>query len=173
MDLFMKELLQKSKKVLVIKRNEYLLMEGDTNTDIYFIEEGSLRIYVMDGELEKNIRFGYRENFIVALDSFISQQPSSFYIQAIKKTIVHVITRCQFEEFLLESPNQLVNWTKIMEDLLLQQIEREVDLLTTSPKIRYQRVLKRSPLLFQEIPLRHIANYLRMTPETLSRLQKS
>ena len=64
-------------------------------------------------------------------------------------------------------------WTSMLEELVLQQIEREKDILTNSPKERYNRVLKRSPQLFQEIPNKYIANYLRMTPETLSRLKKS
>ena len=52
-------------------------------------------------------------------------------------------------------------------------MERERDILTSSPLERYNRVLKRSPLLFQEIPNKYIADYLRMTPETLSRIKKS
>ena len=64
-------------------------------------------------------------------------------------------------------------WVNILQTLSLQQLDREIDLLTTSPKARYERVLERSPRLFQEIPHRYIANYLRMTPETLSRLKKS
>jgi len=55
----------------------------------------------------------------------------------------------------------------------LQQMERERDLLTSSPMERYLRVKDRSPQLFQEIPNKYIASYLRMTPETLSRLKKS
>ena len=51
-------------------------------------------------------------------------------------------------------------------------LERETDLLIKSPQVRYEKVLKRSPQLFQEIPLTYIASYLRMTPETLSRLRK-
>jgi CRP/FNR family transcriptional regulator, anaerobic regulatory protein len=61
----------------------------------------------------------------------------------------------------------------MLETLLTQQIEREVDLLTASPTERLSRVLKRSPNLFQEVPLKYIANYLRMTPETLSRIRNS
>ena len=60
-----------------------------------------------------------------------------------------------------------------MEQLILQQLEREKDILTSSPIERYKRVLKRSPQLFQEIPNKYIADYLRMTPETLSRIKKS
>jgi hypothetical protein len=71
------------------------------------------------------------------------------------------------------NPENMKLWINILEDLVLQQIEREKDLLINSPRERYERVLKRSPKLFQEIPNRHIANYLRMSPETLSRLKKS
>jgi hypothetical protein len=57
--------------------------------------------------------------------------------------------------------------------IIYDQFEREKDILTYSPLKRYQRVLKRSPQLFQEIPNKYIASYLRMSPETLSRLKKS
>jgi len=64
-------------------------------------------------------------------------------------------------------------WLEVLNQLIYQQIEREQDLLITSPIERYKRVLQRSPLLFQEIPNKYIASYLRMTPETLSRIKKS
>jgi len=60
-----------------------------------------------------------------------------------------------------------------LEQLAAQQMERELDLLTSSPHERMQRVLKQSPQVFQEIPAKYIASYLRMTPETLSRILNS
>ena len=60
----------------------------------------------------------------------------------------------------------------VTERALLGRIEREIDLLTPSPKERYARLLKRSPHVFQLFPHKYIASYLRMTPETLSRLKK-
>jgi hypothetical protein len=63
-------------------------------------------------------------------------------------------------------------WLKLLEQMIFQQLEREKDLLTFSPLERYKRVWKRSPQLFQEIPNKYIASYLRMTPETLSRIKK-
>lgn len=168
----MKELAELSTKTITIGRNDFLNVKGQVDTDVYFVESGSLRIFVMDRQEERTIRFGYRENLIVALDSFLLGRPSEMYIQAIKKTTVRVITKVQIEQFLeLEGNRKL--WTQILENLIVQQMEREVDILTSSPKERYERVLKRSPKLFQEIPNRHIANYLRMSPETLSRLKKS
>lgn len=158
---------------LIIRRNEYLKVGNTIDTNIYFVESGSLRIFILDGVEEQVIRFGYSDNIIVALDSFLTEEPSDFYIQAIKKTVVKVIPKSAFYEFIEQSEENKKLFVQILEDLVLQQMEREKDILTSSPKERYSRVLKRSPRLFQEIPNKHIANYLRMSPETLSRLKKS
>lgn len=155
------------------KRNEFLKISGSTDTDIYFVENGSVRIFMMDENEERIIRFGYTGNIIVSLDSFLSGKPSSFYIQAIKKTSVRIASKRDFYEFIHSSEENLKFWNSILEDLVLQQLEREKDLLTSLPRERFERVLKRSPQLFQEIPNKYIANYLRMSPETLSRLKKS
>ena len=83
------------------------------------------------------------------------------------------ISKNKFVEFINENEKNKRIWISILERLILQQLEREIDLLTTSPKERYNRILKRSPSLFQKISNKQIANYLRMTPETLSRLKKA
>lgn len=168
----MKEIIELSDKTITIERNEFLKVKGSIDTNIYCVESGSLRVFVLDDYEEQTIRFGYKENLIVSLDSFLTGKPSDFFIQAIKKTVVKVVTKQQMNKFLETEDNKNL-WTKILENLVLQQLEREIDILTNSPKERYERVLKRSPQLFQEIPNRHIANYLRMSAETLSRLKKS
>lgn len=168
----MKEIIELSEKTIVIDRNEFLKVKGSIDTNVYYVESGSLRVFVLDDCEEQVIRFGYKENLIVSLDSFLTGNPSVFFIQAIKKTILKVITKEQIDDF-LKAESSMILWTKILENLVIQQLEREIDILTNSPKERYQRVLKRSPQLFQEIPNKHIANYLRMSPETLSRLKKS
>lgn len=154
-------------------RNEYLKVKGSIDTNLYFIASGSLRIFVVDEQEEHTIRFGYQNNFIASLDSFITEEPSDFYIQALKKTSIKMLKKSSFKK-LISSKEELQNiWTKILEQLILQQLEREKDILSSSPLERYNRVLKRSPQLFQEIPSKYIAEYLRMTPETLSRMKKS
>lgn len=158
---------------LHLERNDYLSTSGTIDTNIYFIKEGSLKIYVINDAEEQIIRFGYQSNIIASLDSFLSERPSDFYIQAIKKTKVKVVSKADFMVFLNSDSRYLKLWIAVLEDMVLQQMEREKDLLTLLPKERYERILKRSPQLFQEIPNKYIANYLRMKPETLSRLKKS
>lgn len=161
------------KRKIVLKRNEYLKNQHSIDTNVYFVESGSLRIFIIDESEERTIRFGYSGNIIVSLDSFLTEQRSDFIIQAIKKTTLLVASKSDFLEFIHSSQEHLLMYQRILEDLVLQQIEREKDLLVSSPGLRYERVWKRSPQLFQEVPHKHIANYLRMTPETLSRLKKS
>lgn len=167
----MKEIIDLSEKTITLDRNEFLKVKGSVDTNVYFIDSGSLKVFILNDCEEQIIRFGYKGNLIVALDSFLTGEPSHFYIQAIKKSAIRVITKQQIDHFLTTEANR-ASWTKVLENLIMQQLEREIDILTNSPKERYQRVLDRSPQLFQEIPLRHIANYLRMSAETLSRLRK-
>ncbi len=159
-------------KQLTISRNEYIKVAGSVNTNLYFVISGSLRIFVFDENEEHTIRFGYKNNIIGSLDSFISEKSSELYIQAIRKSEVKVISKTSLKKLIASASELQQNWNEILEQLILQQMDRERDLLTSSPTERYKRVLQRSPQLFQEIPNKYIASYLRMAPETLSRIKK-
>lgn len=161
------------KKEITLKRNEFLKNQNTIDSHIYFIKSGSVKISVLKENEEQIIRFGYDGNIIVALDSFISGKKSDFVIQAIKKTQILIAEKQDFLNFVYSDSENTLFYIKILEDLVLQQIEREKDLLQDSPKERFDRVFKRNPKLFQIIPNKHIANYLRMSPETFSRLKKS
>lgn len=160
-------------ETMTYKRGEWIEKEGVVSNFIYFVESGSLKIYLQNQDTEQIIRFGYKNDLVVALDSFLSDQKSDFYIQAIKLSKVRRIQKSAFFELINSEEKFLKIWIGILENLVQQQMEREKDLLVDSPLERYSRVLNRSPRLFQEIPHKYIANYLRMTPETLSRLKKS
>ena len=159
-------------KNITLSRNEYLTVSGTIDTNLYYIVSGSIRIYFEDEYEAQILRLGYAGNFIGALDSFISSQPTSVNIQALKKCEVKVLSKTDFNQQLENDHTNLLLCKQILELLVYQQIEREIDLLTYSPQKRYERVLQRSPQLFQEIPSKYIASYLRMSPETLSRLKK-
>ncbi|WP_196890257.1 Crp/Fnr family transcriptional regulator [Aureivirga sp. CE67] len=162
----------KWEKTISYERNEIITFQNSIDTNLYFIENGSVRIFIEDEDSEHTIRFGYKNNFITALDSFISEKPTNFTIQALKKSNLKVISKENYIAWMHSSTELQELWNVLLQQLILQQLEREQDLLIKSPLERYKRVLDRSPILFQEIPHKFIANYLRMSPETLSRLKK-
>lgn len=170
-DTLLRELLTDS-RVLTLPKNQFLVSEGVVDQHIYFIESGAVRVFLQTEFEELTIRFGYKDSFITSLSSFINGTPSEFYIQAIRGAQVRAISKQQFETAINTDIRYLQLYNAILEGLVIQQLEREVDLLTASTSERLQRVLKRSPKLFQEIPSKYIASYLRMTPETLSRIRK-
>lgn len=154
-------------------KGDFLIREGETERNIYFIESGLVRVFLLSEFEEQTIRFGYHGSIINSLSSFIRNRPSEFYIDALRKTTVRILGKEVFQRLVNENPDNLRSYATMIEGLIAQQIEREIDLLTPSPTERLDRVLKRSPNLFQEVPLKYIASYLRMTPETLSRIRNS
>lgn len=155
-----------------LARGDFLKQAGSTDVDMYLVVSGCLRLFVMEEE-EQTIRFGYEGNLVGALDSFLTQQASDIGIQALRKTVVRRVRRDALLDLAQSSEENQRGWIAILENFVVQQMERERDILTSSPLDRYQRVLARSPQLFQEVPMRYIASYLRMTPETLSRIRKA
>lgn len=159
-------------KEITLQRNEFLVVSGEVNTNLYLVEAGSLRVFIEDEVEEHTIRFGYINSIITALDCFLKEKPTIFHIQAIKKCTLKMISKEKYLSFINQEEENKILWQKMLEDFVHQQIEREVDLITYSPQKRFERVFKRSPHLFQEIPQKYIASYLRMSPETLSRILK-
>lgn len=154
-------------------KGELLIREGEREDHLYYIVSGSVRVFLLSEFEEMTIRFGYAGSIINSLSSFYSGRPSEFFIEAMKKTEVRIITRAQCNALISAGEENLRGYIALLELLVTQQIEREIDLLTISPGERLRRVLERSPNLFQEVSLKHIASYLRMTPETLSRVRNS
>ncbi|MDT7832398.1 Crp/Fnr family transcriptional regulator [Flavobacteriaceae bacterium S356] len=160
-------------EALEFNRWEYIKTAGTANTNLYFIEEGCARVYFSEDSDEHCLYFGHSGSLISALDSFLSEKPSSIVIQCINKTKVKVIHKKTFHHF-IQNNNEASNlWQQVLTDLMQWHLEREKDLLINSPALRYERVLSRQPDLFQQIPHKYIASYLRMTPETLSRILNS
>lgn len=157
----------------IIQKGELLIKEGEIERNIYLIETGAVRLFYLSEYEEQTIRLGYEGSLINSLSSFLNEQPSEFYLEAIRKTTIKIIPKDKLLQLVNEDTKSLKQYIKLLETLVTQQIDREIDLLITSPIERLNRVLERSPNLFQQIPLKYIASYLRMKPETLSRIRNS
>jgi CRP-like cAMP-binding protein len=155
-----------------LERGDFLVRAGERVDAFYIVKTGLVHAFYVSEHDEHTIRFGYEGSIITSIPSFYDGSESELYLQALRKTEVYVILRKQLMEA-MEADEELRQWyIASLEGLAKQQMERELDLLTHSPSERLQRVLARSPQLFQQAPLKYIASYLRMTPETLSRIMR-
>jgi CRP-like cAMP-binding protein len=154
-----------------LKRNEFLIEKGATETKLFYVVEGSMRIYFPHEAEEICVGFAYDHSLICSYPSFIQGKPSLYAIQALTKTELVAISKNNFYNLFQQYRAIESIWRMLEEDALMGKIERETEMLTFTPEQRYNRLLKRSPHIFQIIPKKYIASYLRMTPETLSRIR--
>lgn len=159
------------KKQVQLNRYDFLIQQGQVEQGLYFVTSGALRIYFPLPDEEICVGFSYPGNLVVSFPSFVDGKPSAYYLQALKKSALLGISKKDFVQLMEARPNTKRFWYEQMEKALVGKIEREVDLLLPEPEQRLQRVMQRSPQLFQHIPRKYIASYLRMSPETLSRLK--
>lgn len=155
-----------------LSRNEILIATGHRETHSYLVMSGALCVVYQSESQAQVIRFGYSDSVLTSLPAFFDQSPSLFDIIAIRKTQIKCFEKQALLRFADSTKQYQKTYQAILQDLIRQQVEREIDLLTSSPYDRYTRVLERSPDLFKEIPALHIANYLRMSPEHFSRIRK-
>lgn len=155
-----------------LKRNEFLTNIGQTEQHLYWVIEGNLKIYYLhDGE-EACVGFAYPETLVCSYPSFIKKKPTQYAIQAIKPCRLIGIQREHFYQLFSQYNELETAWRKLTEEALLGRMDREVEMLTFTPAERFERLFKRSPHIFQLIPHKYIASYLRMSPETFSRVKK-
>jgi CRP-like cAMP-binding protein len=167
------DLLREHATPVELNRGDQLCSFNGLEKHLWYVQEGGLRAYVIIEGEEQDIRFGYTGTFITSIVSFLRQEPSDICIEAIRKSKLIGIPRTKIIAELDTNIAFQHWWRNTLEQLIVQQFEREQDLLFPNPADRYKRVLKRSPQVFQHIPLKYIASYLRMSPETLSRLRNS
>jgi CRP-like cAMP-binding protein len=152
-----------------LKRNDFLVTKDAKENYLYFIQSGTLRVYYPNKEQEICVGFAYDNTFICSFPSFVKDKPSDYYIQALSKCELLAIKRNDFYKLVNTYPSIERAWRCFVEDALVGIIEREVEILTLTPEERYDKLLQRSPHIFQKVPQKYIASYLNLQPETLSR----
>lgn len=141
---------------------------------ISFIESGVVRLFIPKDDPEKEITFGFsfKDEFVSAYDSFLTQTPSAYQLQALTKTTLLSISYQDLQE--------VYNNTKIgnfigrltAERLFLIKSKREQQLLNLTAEERYIALFEERPELLQLIPLKYISSYIGVTPQALSRIRK-
>ena len=141
---------------------------------ISFIESGVVRLFIPKENPEKEITFGFsfKNQFVSAYDSFLTQTPSSYQLQALTETTILSIT---YEDLQLVYKHTHIGnliGRLTAERLFLIKSKREQNLLNLSAEERYLKLFKERPELLKEIPLKYISSYIGVTAQALSRIRK-
>ena len=159
-------------KVRKYAANEFLVEGGRVARYFYFALSGVQAGYLLNSKGEKAIfGFSYQGSPSGIYDSFIQQQPSSYFMEALRDSTLIAISKEDYDELFHQFP-EFYQWrTHFMETILFGRGKREVEMLTMTAKERFDAFIKRCPEELLQIPQKYLASYLNMTPETFSRLR--
>lgn len=154
------------------KKEDFLLKEGQTAANTYFILEGCVREYILtDGE-EKTTNFFTEEQWAISLNGFTPQNPATHNWVCVEDTTVVVGDEQQAQAIFKRFPRFETISRTIMEAAFAEQREALASYYTDSPEQRYLKLQKSRPGLLQRIPQYQLASYIGVKPESLSRIRK-
>jgi CRP-like cAMP-binding protein len=163
------ELLQASLLAKEQARGTYLLQPGQTCQSLFYISSGSFIQFKEKDEIDQQIiDLHVEQEWMLNQQSFVRQLASETFIQAFTDSKVYELT--------ISALHDLINRSPVFFQLarLLEPTPSRIKLFDDqlSPSEKYQFVLDNRPSLLQAFPLKIIASYLKITPETLSRVRE-
>lgn len=154
-------------------KGEIILREGEVCRDIYYLDKGLIRQFYFKNDKELTEHLGEDYTIFMSIESLFREQPSRFQIEALEASVVYAMPKDKLERISLHHVNIQMMYRKILEEsLIISQVYADL-IRFESAQNRYKRMCKLSPQVVLRAPLTYIANYLQMTPETLSRVRAS
>ncbi|UTW62802.1 Crp/Fnr family transcriptional regulator [bacterium SCSIO 12741] len=154
------------------KAGEVLLREGQIARNCYFVIQGCVRSYhIVNGE-ERTTGFYLEEDSIAPLASYLSQTPAHHFLTCVEDSVLAVLHFDRERELYQKLPKMEALCRTSMEEEYAKQQDLLQNYLTKTPEERYLLLQKNRPELLQRIPQYHLATYLGVKPESLSRIRK-
>jgi CRP-like cAMP-binding protein len=155
------------------QKDELFIKESETCRHLIFIHQGIFRYYLLhEGQdLTKDFAVDTQNPFCTAYTSFMLQRPSEIWIEALEPCQVWLWNKSDVLPFFQENLNWLRFAKAIADQLFYRKEQKELELIKCSSEERYRHFLINFPGLSQRVPQYHIATYLGITPESLSRIR--
>ena len=153
-----------------VPRNTIITQTGDIEKHFYFVLEGVQKSYYIHNDKEHIIAFIYPPSFSGVPDSFFNQAPS--------KVTLKTVTPSRFLKISYEKHQELMDkhrpietlFRKAIEQILTGLLHRYYELMAFDMETRFKNFAQRSPHLFQMVPQKDIASYLKIDPTNFSKL---
>jgi len=154
-----------------LAKQELWLPAGQVSRQLAFVETGVLRSFLSTDEREITNGFFLAGSVAGAYTSFLTQSPSAWAVQALAPSQLVTISY-ELLQTLYARHSCWLHWGRqLLEEQFLHKCRRETAFLRATAAERYQTLRQQYPTLEQQVAQYHIASYLGIKPETLSRLR--
>lgn len=157
---------------IILKKGEHWIKEGEYNADVAFINKGMVRSYFIKEKVDITFDLTIENQIFSNTTSYSLGLPSSEYIQAIEDCDLCVITKVNLHLLYAQSPKWERLGRIIYENYTVLQEMRVRSFISETAKERYEILSKTKPELIRRTPQIYLANYLGITPQSLSRLRR-
>ena len=164
------ELMEKV-KTRSLKKDQLLVNRGSVCNHLFFIDSGLAKTYFNTGDKEFIMRFFCEKEMFTVLDSFITRQPSTYYVKALEATELSYVEQTDLERLCLKHHCIETFFRKLVSIAAVNMMKRISEMLEEDASSRYAHFIKDSSYLLQRISLGDLASYLGITQVSLSRIR--
>lgn len=156
-----------------LKKKTKLLTEGEICQYTVFVNKGCLRSYSVNNKgAEHIIQFAFEDNWISDLYSYVAESPSLLTIESIEDSELLLFYKGDLENLYNKVP-MLERWMRLLLQNAYVALQRRLNAsLSITAEERYAELFYSHPDIASRVPLIHIASYLGITPESLSRIRR-
>jgi CRP-like cAMP-binding protein len=167
-------LLRDQLQIVHLKKGDNFLKVGEVSRQLGFIFKGLTMVYQLHDGTEVPLDFAVEGNWVACLKSFMEQQPSDRGIKTLEDTTLLTLSVDSLEKLTDKNPKatmELKNHYITLSFIRVAQHGSDLSMLTA--KERYEKFVKENPKLINRIPLYHVAAYLGIKSQSLSRIRKA
>jgi len=159
-------------KVKKLRKKQYLVQEGDVARFEHFVNKGCLRAYSIDEKGQEHIvQFAIEDWWISDMYSFLTQTPARLSIDALEDSELICIDSPSIEDLFIKVPKFERFFRLLIKNGFIATQRRIIESMSLPADARYCKFIENYPLMEQRLPLKQIASYLGITPESLSRIR--
>ena len=153
-------------------KGEFIFKQGEVPKKVCFLIKGAVRFYYVTEEgKDHTTNFGFENEPVLPYGSFVEQVPSGIAITALEPAELVWASSQDFNLFMEEHPRFQIGIAKLLGEYLFKGSEQLSLLRISSSRERYEKLCELQPEIISRFPLTHIASYLDMALETLSRIR--
>lgn len=154
-----------------VEKGELLLNEGEISHNFVLVGKGMLRQFYYKNKKDVTEHFSCEGNIVICIESTLKQEPTRLMIEALESGVVYLLPYNKLMALTEVSWEVNMFYRKILEfSLIVSQLKADSWRFETASE-RYNLLMRYQPEVIKRAPLSHIASYLLMTPETLSRVR--
>ncbi len=153
------------------QKGETILPEGEVCRSLYFVDKGMVRQYYYKNSKDVTEHFSFEGRIVFCIESFLTQTPSHIIIEALENSTLYMIPYDKLNELMRTNSEMEMLYRKILEHVAISSQQHADSQRFENASERYERLLREKPEIVLRAPMVHIASFLQMTPETLSRVR--